>query len=68
LTYDLSETLERAVADAIGVAMRSSSPEPVVLLSPAAASFDQFRNFAERGDTFRNLVKEHKAKGGKAAG
>ena len=29
---------------------------PVVLLSPAAASFDQFDNFEVRGDTFRNLV------------
>ena len=58
LTYDLSETLERAVADAIGVAVQSSSPEPVVLLSPAAASFDQFKDFAERGDLFRELVKK----------
>ncbi|MGN1208090.1 MAG: UDP-N-acetylmuramoyl-L-alanine--D-glutamate ligase [Christensenellales bacterium] len=30
----------------------------VVLLSPATASFDMFKNFEERGDTFKNLVKE----------
>ncbi len=32
------------------------SQEPVVLLSPACASFDQYRNFEVRGDAFRELV------------
>ena len=31
--------------------------EPVVLLSPACASFDQFRDFEHRGDTFREMLK-----------
>jgi UDP-N-acetylmuramoylalanine--D-glutamate ligase len=28
-----------------------------VILSPASASFDHFRNFMERGDTFKELVR-----------
>lgn len=32
----------------------------VVLLSPACSSFDQFKNFAQRGDTFRKIVEELK--------
>ncbi|MGO9830067.1 MAG: UDP-N-acetylmuramoyl-L-alanine--D-glutamate ligase [Myxococcaceae bacterium] len=46
-------TLERAVARARELAR----PGDVVLLSPACASFDQFLNFEDRGDTFRRLVK-----------
>jgi UDP-N-acetylmuramoylalanine--D-glutamate ligase len=46
------ETLERAVARARALAR----PGEVVLLSPACASYDQFRNFEHRGDTFRALV------------
>ena len=34
----------------------SAAPQPVVLLSPACASFDQYRNFEVRGDAFRTLV------------
>jgi UDP-N-acetylmuramoylalanine--D-glutamate ligase len=49
-------TLERAVALAARDAEAADVKEPVVLLSPACASFDQFRNFEVRGDAFRELV------------
>jgi UDP-N-acetylmuramoylalanine--D-glutamate ligase len=44
----LDAAVERASADA--------QPGDIVLLSPACASYDQFRNFEERGDRFRDLV------------
>jgi UDP-N-acetylmuramoylalanine--D-glutamate ligase len=56
--YVMSGTLDQAVADAARDAAIDvpAGPEPVVLLSPACASFDQFRNFEARGDRFRELV------------
>jgi UDP-N-acetylmuramoylalanine--D-glutamate ligase len=47
---DLVRALAHAAADA--------EPGDVVLLSPAAASYDQFDNFEQRGETFRRLVEE----------
>jgi UDP-N-acetylmuramoylalanine--D-glutamate ligase len=55
--HTLSRTLDNAVASAFADARNSGVPSPVVLLSPACASFDQFRDFEERGDAFRSLVK-----------
>lgn len=54
--YELSGTLEAALEAASRDAMKSSGSEPVVLLSPACASYDQFKSFEHRGDTFRQLV------------
>jgi UDP-N-acetylmuramoylalanine--D-glutamate ligase len=54
--YEISETLDVAVPHAARDAAASGLPEPVVLLSPACASFDQFRNFEIRGAHFRDLV------------
>ena len=49
-------TLDRAVASVMREAVRGET----ALLSPGAASFDQFTNFGERGDVFAALVKKGK--------
>jgi UDP-N-acetylmuramoylalanine--D-glutamate ligase len=54
--HELSGTLEVAVASAARDAEASGLHDPVVLLSPACASFDQYRNFEIRGAAFRDLV------------
>ena len=50
--FQHSRDLENAVADA----RAEAEPGDVVLLSPACASYDQFRDFEERGERFRELV------------
>jgi UDP-N-acetylmuramoylalanine--D-glutamate ligase len=54
--FEISGTLQAAVDHAAADSSADDSPESVVLLSPACASFDQFRNFEKRGEAFRDAV------------
>ncbi|SON56520.1 UDP-N-acetylmuramoylalanine-D-glutamate ligase [Hartmannibacter diazotrophicus] len=55
--YEICQTLDVAVPMAIEEAATEGGGHPsVVLLSPACASFDQYRNFEVRGDAFRALA------------
>jgi UDP-N-acetylmuramoylalanine--D-glutamate ligase len=54
--FEISGTMANAVEHAARDAAADGTDEPVVLLSPACASFDQFKNFEKRGDAFRDLV------------
>lgn len=56
VAFERCGTLEAAVPAAARDAAASTAKEPVVLFSPACASFDQFRNFEVRGDAFRTAV------------
>jgi UDP-N-acetylmuramoylalanine--D-glutamate ligase len=54
--YEMSGVLSAAIDAATRDARDSKDAEPVVLLSPACASFDQYRNFEVRGTAFRDIV------------
>lgn len=54
--FEISGTIGAAVEHAARDAAKDGSTEPVVLLSPACASFDQFQNFEKRGEAFRSAV------------
>ncbi|WP_019218890.1 UDP-N-acetylmuramoyl-L-alanine--D-glutamate ligase [Bartonella florencae] len=59
--FSMSLTLENAVHEAFVDAMRCRAKEVALLFSPACASYDQFKNYEERGEAFISLVMQLKA-------
>ena len=49
-----------SMADAVTAAYEAAAPDGVVVLAPACASFDWFRDYAERGDVFKREVERLK--------
>ena len=56
-----------SLPEAVRLAGEKACPGEVVLLSPACASFDAFRNFEERGEVFRRAVEELSLRNGSAS-
>jgi UDP-N-acetylmuramoylalanine--D-glutamate ligase len=51
--------------DAVKTAYTNSTKDDIILLSPACASFDMFKNFEDRGNRFKEIVNSYIAVGGK---
>jgi len=58
--YLVCKTLPVAIECAFKDAKRNNFKNSTILFSPAAASFDQFRNFEDRGNSFKQIVKKLK--------
>jgi UDP-N-acetylmuramoylalanine--D-glutamate ligase len=62
IAHALGALTETVIVDDLRAAVREAAVQArsgdVVLLSPACSSFDQFRNYAERGKLFKRLVQQ----------
>ena len=59
LKYSINFSIKNALLSALNEAKKYPTLKQVILLSPAAASFDQYKNFEHRGTDFINLVKRY---------
>ncbi|MFZ1992095.1 MAG: UDP-N-acetylmuramoyl-L-alanine--D-glutamate ligase, partial [Alphaproteobacteria bacterium] len=66
--YTMCGDLETATRRALADARTAGKPGATVLLSPACASFDQFKDFEERGDKFKAIVRALAKEAGAPAG
>ena len=58
--FQLCKTLKNAINSIFKDIKKITNKKVTVLLSPASASYDQFKNFEERGNYFKNLALRHK--------
>ncbi len=57
ISFSVTKTLKNAVIKSIEDAKKFKKSKNIILLSPGAASFDQFNNFETRGNEFKKLCK-----------
>ena len=58
LKVSISFTLDKAIQDAIECSNRSKLNDCIILFSPSAASFDQFKNYEDRGNYLKKIIKQ----------
>jgi len=63
IAYTISKNIKNAINDIYKDLKLSKNIKNTILLSPAAASFDQFSNFEKRGIHFKNLITKKFKKG-----
>ena len=60
--FELSRTIKNAIISISRDIKNIVNKKITVLLSPASASYDQFKNFEDRGNKFKKLVKSYARK------
>ena len=56
LNKKVNKFIVSSLEEAVDVAINNAKKGEIVLFSPASASFDMFKNFADRGEQFKNIV------------
>ncbi len=62
ISFSISKNLEKAISQTIQDCKSTKIDDCSILLSPAAASYDQFKNFEVRGTKFKKLCKKYARK------
>ena len=62
INFTITKNLKKTLVEIIKDIKSSNMKDNTILLSPAAASYDQFMNFEKRGDKFKNLSKQYARK------
>ena len=59
IKYESFESLEKAFKKTLSISKKKKLADNTILFSPSAASFDNFKNFEDRGSYFNRLVKKY---------